>query len=103
MPKDEFDFDDPLELVGCEVPLEDEQLSEMAECFVEEFARMGYGAEALLGLFRNPFYHGPHSVYQARGEEYVRDLIRQTVGERPSGLAGVGLVTIQPLGPASKE
>ena len=104
MPYDEFDADDPLELVGCEVQLEDEHLAEMAACFVEEFARLGYGADALLGLFRNPFYRGPYSVYQARGEEYVRKLIGARVGEQPAASApGGGLVTIQPLRLAPKE
>ncbi|MGH9603300.1 MAG: hypothetical protein ACRD24_13030 [Terriglobales bacterium] len=96
MPYDEFDAEDPLELVGCEVPLDDEQLSEMAECFVEEFARMGLGPDQILALFASPFYRGPHSVYQGRGEAYVRDLIAGMTGRRPS-LSGLhaDLVTIQ--------
>jgi hypothetical protein len=108
VPYDDYDAEDPLELVGCEVELADEHLTEMAECFVEEFARMGYGANELLELFRNPFYRGPHSVYQARGEEYVRRLIEEIVGERPArsapGLARRGeLVTLQPLPSAARE
>ncbi len=99
MPYDEFDAEDPLELVGCEVPLEGEQLTEMAECFVEEFGRMGLGPDQLLALFASPFYRGPHSVYQARGEEYVRNLIAEMTGQRPS-LSGLppDLVTIQAAG-----
>ena len=84
MPYDEFDLDDPLELVAQEVSLEEEHLNEMAECFVEEFARMGYGAEELFKLFCDPFYRGPYSVLQARGEKFVRDLIEERVGARPT-------------------
>ena len=116
MPYDEFDADDPLELVSCEVPLGEEHLTEMAECFVAEFARLGYNADSLLALFRNPHYRGPHRVYEARGEDYVRDLIEQMVGERPAAPSsaqraldspapaiGEGLVSIGPMRPAPKE
>ncbi|HLN61379.1 MAG TPA: hypothetical protein VK464_07455 [Symbiobacteriaceae bacterium] len=69
-----------LEMMGLSVPLEsDERFADMARCFVEEFARLGYAAEGLLALFRNPFYRGPHMVYQRWGEERVRQLIEQTL------------------------
>ncbi len=102
MPKDEFDFEDPLELVGCEVPLQEETLKEMAACFVEEFARLGYGAQALFDLFRNPCYRGPHSVYQTFGGDYVGALIEKVVGKRPI-ISRPGLVVLSPLSAAGKE
>jgi hypothetical protein len=77
MPKDDFDFEDPLEIVGCEVPLTDAHLTEMAECFISEFARMGWNDAQLLAMFRNPFYRGPYSVLQIRGEDYLRYLIQR--------------------------
>jgi len=104
MPYDEFEAGDPLELVGSQVLLGEEHLTEMAECFVEEFARMGYGADAIFDLFREPFYRGPHSIYLARGEEYVRDLIAATTGESPIHPAlPKGLVNITLPRTASKE
>jgi len=102
VPFDDYDAEDPLELVGCEVELEEEHLTEMAECFVEEFARMGTGANQLLELFRNPFYRGPHIVYQRRGEAYLKDLIEARLGVRPSA-GPSGLVAIQRLPAGSKE
>ncbi len=102
MPYDDYDAEDPLELVGCEITLEEEHLTEMAECFVEEFARLGQGANQLLELFRNPFCRGPHSVFERRGETYVKDLIEARLGVRPSA-APAGLVAIQPLLAGSKE
>lgn len=57
--------------------MEHDQLAFMAECFAEEFANMGYSQEALLALFRNPFYQGPHLAYQRRGEEWVRQLLQR--------------------------
>lgn len=56
-------------------------LGAMARCFAEEFARMGYSEEALLALFRNPFYQGPHAAYAAYGEDWVRSLVRQALGD----------------------
>lgn len=73
MPKDEFEPDDPMELVGVAFPTGD--VDEMAECLVEEFVKMGMGDEELLQLFRSPFYGGTHAIYKKRGEEYVRALI----------------------------
>jgi len=102
VPYDDYDAEDPLELVGCEIELEEEHLTEMAECFVEEFARLGYGANQLLELFRNPFYRGPHSVYRRRGESWVKDLIEARLGARPDATPA-GLVAIQPLAAGSKE
>jgi hypothetical protein len=54
---------------------DDQALTEMAACFVEEYACMGWSGERILSLFRNPFYRGPHQVLRIKGEEFVRDLI----------------------------
>ena len=47
----------------------------MAECFTEEFMRMGYNHQQVLALFRNPHYLGPHMAFEKRGESFIRDLI----------------------------
>jgi hypothetical protein len=67
------------ELVGMIVPGEPgrDHLEEMAETLIIEFIRMGWSDDRMLALFRNPFYQGPHSVCQQRGEEYVRTLIER--------------------------
>ena len=74
-----FEQDDPFEMVGVALPqsMGEEALTEMACCFVEEFARMGYGPEKILRLFRDPFYQGPHTVYRKKGEDFVRSLVEQ--------------------------
>ena len=79
MAEKRFEQDDPLEMVGVVLPqqMDDAALTEMACCFVEELARMGYRGEKLMRLFRNPFYGGPHSIYLAKGEEFVRSLVEQ--------------------------
>ena len=48
MPKDEFDFEDPLELNGMAFLTVEDTTDAMCECFIEEFMRMGYSAKQIL-------------------------------------------------------
>ncbi len=73
MAEKDFDADDPMELVGVAPPGGDPE--QMAECFVEEYIRDGWGDENLLCLFRDPFYRATYRIYQEKGEEYVLALI----------------------------
>lgn len=73
MPRDEFEEDDPMELVGVALP--DGDPEELASSIVEEFIRMGLSDQELLGLFRDPFYAGPHAIWKSQGDAYVRELI----------------------------
>lgn len=77
MPKNEFDFDDPLELYGVALTTSEDTTEVMTECFIEEYLRLGYSAEQVLALFRNPFYLGVHMVLQNRGEPFVRETINR--------------------------
>jgi hypothetical protein len=75
MPKDEFDFEDPLELNGVAFLTDEDTTEAMTECFVEEFLRMGYNHKQIFALFRNRNYTGLNMVLQNRGEQFVRDYI----------------------------
>ena len=77
MTKKPLDPEDPMALVGVglERGPDDKALTEMAWCFVEEYARMGWSGERILRLFRNPFYRGPHQILRMKGEDFVRSLI----------------------------
>ena len=75
MPKNEFDFEDPFELNGMAFLSQEDTTDDMAECFTEEFMRMGYSHKQILALFRNPQYLGPHMAFEKRGEAFIRDLI----------------------------
>jgi hypothetical protein len=77
MPKDEFDFDDPLELNGMALVTDEDTTDAMCECFIEEFLRMGYDANQILALFRNPFYTGMHMALEKRGEPFIRGFITE--------------------------
>ena len=86
MPKDECDPEDPMELTGAVLATEEDTLTPMAECFIEELMRTGHNARQIYALFADPQYVGPHLVFQARGETFVRRLIAKTMiqwGRRP--------------------
>jgi len=80
MPKDEFDFEDPMELNGMAFATEEDTTDLMAECFIEEFMRLGHNHKQVLALFRNPYYIGMHMVLEKRGEAFVKDLIAEIFG-----------------------
>jgi len=75
MPKDEFDFDDPMELNGIGIVCGEDTTEAMTECFVEEFLRLGHSHKQILAMFRNPHYIGMNMALQNRGEQFVRDKI----------------------------
>lgn len=78
MPKDEFDFDDPMELSGMGIMTNEDNSEIMAECFIEEYMRMGYSHLQILALFKNPFYIGPNMVLEKKNLEFVKKLIVET-------------------------
>ena len=80
MPKNEIDPEDPMELCGVGLLTEEDTSEPMTECFIEEFLRLGYNAEQVLALFRNPHYTGMNMVLQNRGEPFVRDKIVEVFG-----------------------
>ncbi|HEY5669373.1 MAG TPA: hypothetical protein VIS10_05195 [Anaerolineales bacterium] len=81
MPYEEFDVEDPMDLVGMVLPGEPGQLEAMAECFVEEYVRMGWNETRLMTLFVNPMFMATHRIYRQKGEKYVKELI-QRVGSK---------------------
>ncbi|HNO80087.1 MAG TPA: hypothetical protein PKN33_18725 [Phycisphaerae bacterium] len=77
MPYDDPDPTDPMTLHGVGVETDDENATiEMAQCFIEEYIRMGFTADCLLKIFTNPGYAGPHLAYEQLGEEGIRNLIQ---------------------------
>jgi hypothetical protein len=76
--------EDPMAIVGVSLDRgpDDQALTEMAWCFVEEYVRMGWSGERILHLFRNPAYRGTHQILRAKGEEFVRGIIEKIEGMR---------------------
>jgi len=93
MPYDDPDTTDPLTLHGVAMEVEDDSaLRTMAECFVEEYARMGFSAERLLRIFRTPGYAGPNLAYRALGESYIARLVDEHIAARGSRAAEIDTV-----------
>ena len=98
MPKDEFDPDDPMELCGVGLLTEEDTTDAMAECFIEEFMRLGHSHTQIHALFRNPFYIGMNMVLQNKGEAYVKDKIAEVFARWGKTIAWPDS-TIQPIQP----
>jgi len=74
------EYDDPMELIGVELPAGSEAMREMAYVLGEEFARLGFDETRLLRVFRNPFYTGPHRALRVLGEQAVEEIVAECVG-----------------------
>src|SRR5262245_7130250 len=103
MPKDEFDFDDPMELNGVGIVCTEDTSAAMTECFVEEFMRLGYSHEQILALFRNPHYLGMSLAMEKRGEQFVRDTIAEVFARRGKTVVWPVAAGFQPGGLASGD
>ncbi|MFQ5947676.1 MAG: hypothetical protein ACE5KX_02285 [Acidimicrobiia bacterium] len=77
-----FEADDPFELVGVRYPLESgtDEDREVARCFIEEYALMGWSAERIRRLFTSPRYTGPYSIRHRQGDEFIDGLIAEVFG-----------------------
>ena len=74
----ELESDDPMELVCERMPGETQFL---ARCIIEEFTQIGYCAEDLFTLFREPVYPMLNGILRTEGETFVRNLIGEVLGE----------------------
>ena len=74
--KKEVEADDPMELQGIQF---DGDPGYMIECVVEEYARIGWPAEDILGLFESPGYPVLRLLLESRGKEAIRRSIQKVV------------------------
>ena len=80
MVRKEYEEDDPIEMIGIQLPNQnEEQLRDMALCFAEEFVREGWDEEQLLKMFQNPLYQGPHLAWKQKGDDYVKSVINEAI------------------------
>ena len=79
MPYDDPDPHDPMMLVGVALPADLDAERDMACALAEEFARLGYGEQQIVGLFREPFYAGAHGAYLRLGEAEIRRIVSETL------------------------
>jgi len=83
MPYEDPDPTDPMTLHGVEIETEsDEAMVEMAICFIEEYARLGFDAGRIERLFRTRGYAGPVMALKVLGEDRIRKLVAEEVALR---------------------
>ena len=87
-----YEEEDPLQLVGMVLPGAPGEIEKMAECLVEEYVRMGWGEKRLMVLFSNPAFMATHRIYRQKGEEYVRQLIREVQAKWQPRVRGPELI-----------
>ncbi len=76
MPHGDPDPTDPMTLHGVVVETEDDRaMREMAECFIEEYIRSGFGPERILKMFGTREYAGPHLAYRLLGAEAIGAMV----------------------------
>ncbi|MFN8036431.1 MAG: hypothetical protein U0V73_10890 [Acidimicrobiia bacterium] len=73
----EFEDEDPYTLVGVRYPVPEgvDGDRELARCFVEEFALMGWPATRIRHLFTEPTYSGSYAIARRRGMELIDDVL----------------------------
>jgi len=84
--------DDPMDMHGFEVP-GDPNL--MLRLLVEEYARIGWGAEAMMQLARDPNYQAFHGLWQLFGEDELHRRVVEIVSR--CGVIRVKTTEVQPL------
>ena len=84
MPRDkEFDPEDPMELVGVEIPGGD--ADQLVGDIIQEYLFMGWTELQILFLFRSPHYRATHQIYRQRGERYVKGRIQHVAEQWSRG------------------
>jgi hypothetical protein len=68
--------DDPMEMHGFQVPGDPEL---MLRLLVEEYARMGYGAAAIMQLARDPNYQAFYGLRKRFGEDGLASRVGQII------------------------
>jgi hypothetical protein len=78
MPYEEPDPVDPMTLHGVMFETENtDAMFEMAECFIDEYTRLGFDSERILKLFSTKGYAGPYLAYTVLGDAAIRELIEE--------------------------
>jgi hypothetical protein len=104
MPAKDPDSTDPLGLNAVGVPDETgEGTRQMAECFAEEFLRLGHGPEQVIELFRSPRHRLAHHAWTVLGAQSVTEIVTQAAAiwspaHRPPAPPSPTPPPAQPLG-----
>jgi len=92
MPFADPDPTDPMTLVGVQVSTADTGAArDMAECFIEEYARLGFDEARLWRLFTNAGFAGPNLALKSLGLAVIRAMIAEQVQCRRRPAMGVAV------------
>lgn len=76
MPFNDPDATDPMTLHGVEIETDDANASrEMAICFIEEYARLGFSPKGIMEFFLRPDFAGPRMAVTQLGRDAIAALI----------------------------
>lgn len=84
--------DDPLEMFAVEIPGDPEL---MLRLLVEEYARIGFDVEEVMGLARDPNFVAFHGLWKLYGEPELRRLVAEIRSR--CGVMRVKAVETEPL------
>ncbi len=77
MPYEDPDPTDPMTLTGVELTVDDpNSVREMAECFIEEYVRLGHSAGAIAQMFESGHFAGPNLAVSQLGMDAIREMIQ---------------------------
>lgn len=81
----ELGVEDPYALVGVRYPVPEgiDGDREVARCFVEEYALMGWTADRIRQLFTQPGYTGAYAIARRRGMGLIDTVLAETFGGPP--------------------
>ena len=80
MPYDDPDPTDPMTLHGVAIETSnDAAMLEMAECFIDEYARLGFDENRILHMFDTRGYAGPFMATQCLGKEKISELVHRVL------------------------
>ncbi|MBM3941585.1 MAG: hypothetical protein FJ316_01405 [SAR202 cluster bacterium] len=85
----EFEPDDPMELVGVELPGGD--IDQALDDLVLEYLSIGWSPTEIMFLFRSPHYQATHNIYRQKGHGYVKERIENLAGEWNRGWIAGGM------------
>ncbi len=79
-----YEPEDPFAMMAAGYPVSDPEVAdrEMARCFIEEYALLGWSAARIRRLFRSGFFAGTHGVFLRRGPAFVDGLVDEVFGTR---------------------
>lgn len=99
MPYDDPDPTDPLTLHGVGVETDDDEaMRDMACCFIEEYARLGFDVDRIRQIFLGDEFAGPALARRVLGDSVIRAMIDEEVAKWGPKAPGRLETTMQPGG-----